>query len=331
MSQVNGLSTLSFTDLVEDVTEAVGYIFNNTYLLSSNIPDTNEDDLSDVKYVNLTTVNTNLEEFATAFGKDASTLVVSGEAASAQVNAFIQETMSILSSLNQMKSDAATPSLVSVVYTSLQSVATTHGTTSEVYLAALAVAEKTTDIVRQVFTSLFENDSTVHVEIITLPSALPVSLPTNEEGSEEEATADEEDVEEIETASAKKHKLAKRQNNNSPISSRNKVDLVCPPTAERCQQLYQNCSGRGECTGIKSGPKGQTCYLCKCANSRPQWTGDACQYQPLSSDFHLLFWTSVILLAMIVYTIVMMYAGAQDDGEADSGMMGSGPVRSKMD
>jgi hypothetical protein len=78
----------------------------------------------------------------------------------------------------------------------------------------------------------------------------------------------------------------------------------------------ENCSKHGECI-LKNHPrkKDTKCYFCSCTvkkwtddngtisklySGRVDWTGPACQYQDIAVSFHIVFWTALGLLVVVM-------------------------------
>lgn len=97
--------------------------------------------------------------------------------------------------------------------------------------------------------------------------------------------------------------LSKRQNEVFKSSS----SLSCYSNQLACIESTDSCSDHGICTLIGS------CWKCLCSatideNDRTNyWTGNSCEKGDYSSQFNLLFWTSIILTLSIVAGVKLMY------------------------
>ncbi|KAI9281225.1 hypothetical protein BC943DRAFT_329971 [Umbelopsis sp. AD052] len=68
---------------------------------------------------------------------------------------------------------------------------------------------------------------------------------------------------------------------------------TCFKNIATCEKETDHCSGRGSCGAVVD----TQCYACTCNSTK--YLGDSCQVEDISSDFQLLFWTSVALILMV--------------------------------
>ncbi|KAI9008580.1 hypothetical protein DFJ74DRAFT_687954 [Hyaloraphidium curvatum] len=108
---------------------------------------------------------------------------------------------------------------------------------------------------------------------------------------------------------------------------------ICAPDAASCEAVTLGCTGHGVCvktaiivanaTLIPTAERDKVaeakfCYVCDCnqvlANGTgPTWTG---WYQEISGQFNLLFWSTVMMLTILIITLHFVFKGA-DDGKQD--------------
>jgi len=75
-----------------------------------------------------------------------------------------------------------------------------------------------------------------------------------------------------------------------------------------CEESTSNCSGRGSCGAVV----GSECYACTCNSTK--YVGEFCQVEDISSDFQLLFWTTVALIVILSGALTALYKlGANTD------------------
>lgn len=81
---------------------------------------------------------------------------------------------------------------------------------------------------------------------------------------------------------------------------------------EACRDRTGSCSGHGECRQHRA----TSAFRCVCAATNgTSWSGNACQKVDVSTEFHLFFWTSLLLLVLVVWSIrLMVQAGNADMG-----------------
>ncbi|KAJ3059832.1 hypothetical protein HDU98_004139 [Podochytrium sp. JEL0797] len=106
------------------------------------------------------------------------------------------------------------------------------------------------------------------------------------------------------------------------------VNTACPKYFSDCMTLNNNCSNHGMCAQF-ANPRiaNQTCFFCSCytnntddngeliiggSHRKVLWSGPSCSKQDISADFHLLFWTTLGL-------VVVMIVGSGDEGSYGAG------------
>jgi Domain of unknown function (DUF3844) len=75
---------------------------------------------------------------------------------------------------------------------------------------------------------------------------------------------------------------------------------TCFKDIATCENETNHCSGRGSCGAVVD----TQCYACTCNTTK--YLGDACQVEDISSDFQLLFWTSVALILIVAGAIAAL-------------------------
>lgn len=75
-----------------------------------------------------------------------------------------------------------------------------------------------------------------------------------------------------------------------------------------CIEQTDSCSGHGICTLSGSG---SSCYRCLCSSTEENdrttyWTGNSCEKVDYSGPFHLIFWTSIIVILLGVSGIKLL-------------------------
>lgn len=97
------------------------------------------------------------------------------------------------------------------------------------------------------------------------------------------------------------------------IFSAEKFQGACYKNQLECIESTESCSGHGTCTLVGS------CYQCECLPTRDDnkrttyWTGAACEKVDYSSQFNLLFWTSLVLLVTIVGGIKLLVSCGSEE------------------
>ncbi|KAJ3248570.1 hypothetical protein HDU78_011423 [Chytriomyces hyalinus] len=115
-----------------------------------------------------------------------------------------------------------------------------------------------------------------------------------------------------------------------------KVNTACPQFFSDCMTLNNNCSNHGMCTQMPNPrASNQTCFFCSCytnntddngeliiggSNRKVLWAGASCAQQDISSEFHLLLWSSVGLIVVLVFVIGLLASvGSEDPNSAGAG------------
>ncbi|KAI8620823.1 hypothetical protein BC830DRAFT_423942 [Chytriomyces sp. MP71] len=121
------------------------------------------------------------------------------------------------------------------------------------------------------------------------------------------------------------------------------VNVHCPQFFKDCMTLSNNCSNHGMCA-LAPNPRAsnQSCFFCSCytnntddngeliiggSNRKVLWAGPACAQQDISSEFHLLFWTTVGIAIVVVFVVGLLASV----GSEDSNTAGAGSGKSKDD
>lgn len=81
-----------------------------------------------------------------------------------------------------------------------------------------------------------------------------------------------------------------------------------------CESNTNNCSGHGKCTKLATGN-----YACSCEptfDSEKQktthWSGSACQKKDISVEFNMFFWTTLVMILVIIYGVKLMISIGDD-------------------
>lgn len=104
----------------------------------------------------------------------------------------------------------------------------------------------------------------------------------------------------------KKNFISKRDN-NQVFSTSSSSSGSCFSNQLACIESTDSCSDHGICSLIGS------CWKCICSATTDDkdrtnyWTGNSCEKQDYSSQFNLLFWTTIILSISIVAGIKLLY------------------------
>ena len=95
--------------------------------------------------------------------------------------------------------------------------------------------------------------------------------------------------------------------------------------------MYNNCSRHGKCISRKLG-KNKDCWVCNCIStpitdddgnfipgfdSPVKWAGSQCEFQDISVPFQIIFWTSIVLVLLLIMVIGMMVN--TDSGDSFTG------------
>ncbi|RUP52441.1 hypothetical protein BC936DRAFT_138355 [Jimgerdemannia flammicorona] len=111
---------------------------------------------------------------------------------------------------------------------------------------------------------------------------------------------------------------------SSPLSKRALANAAttCHPDLVTCESATNACSGHGTCAQFSTGNT-TACFACRCAKiNGTVYTGARCELHDLSTDFQLLFWTSVALLITTVGVCYFLF----ESGKLENGgvTLGSG-------
>jgi hypothetical protein len=103
----------------------------------------------------------------------------------------------------------------------------------------------------------------------------------------------------------------------------------CPPDEDTCKSRFNSCSGHGSCVAKKINNK--NCYFCECSkqdfddennpltNRGPViWSGSKCQYKDISVPFHIILWTVVAILFVLLFTVGLLASAGYDAGNGSS-------------
>ncbi|QPG77192.1 hypothetical protein FOA43_004599 [Brettanomyces nanus] len=97
-----------------------------------------------------------------------------------------------------------------------------------------------------------------------------------------------------------------RRSSRSSLKHSNSAYKSCYSSQETCIDSTGSCSGHGTCTQVRK------CWTCMCSATMDKglstyWAGNACEKKDVSSQFHLLFWTSLFIILAMVAGIKFMY------------------------
>ncbi|KAJ3333386.1 hypothetical protein HDU76_008637 [Blyttiomyces sp. JEL0837] len=116
------------------------------------------------------------------------------------------------------------------------------------------------------------------------------------------------------------------------------VDPSCPQSVSDCNSVFNSCSNHGACASMVN-PRNlnQTCFFCQCFRNNTDdagkaipgsgkqsviWAGPTCAQQDISAEFHLFFWTGIILFVTTVFVIGLL--ASLDTDETESQKAGAG-------
>ncbi|ORX46887.1 hypothetical protein BCR36DRAFT_584994 [Piromyces finnis] len=155
----------------------------------------------------------------------------------------------------------------------------TYGPESEQYKEAQAIVKKAVDAIVKEFQGLYENGV---AEVITTPAGIKAKRSIN-------------------------GKFMKRQANASASCARvNNYSLFA--TAEDCMKATNQCNGRGTCEQFDEKSRNPGCFSCSCKTvDNVKYGGVACEAENISSQFQLLFWSSVILIVILIFVVGIMF------------------------
>ncbi|GMM29725.1 hypothetical protein DAMA08_024700 [Martiniozyma asiatica (nom. inval.)] len=114
-----------------------------------------------------------------------------------------------------------------------------------------------------------------------------------------------------ESAASAKSALGKRDN-SAQVNLFKSVGAGCFKSEEACIDSTDSCSSHGVC--LNNGG----CWQCVCSatkenKSTTHWTGSSCEKIDYSSQFNLLFWTTLVLFAAIISGVKLMYGCGKED------------------
>jgi len=153
----------------------------------------------------------------------------------------------------------------------------TYGPESEQYKQAQEIVKKAVDTIVKEFQDMYDNGV---AEVITTPAGVKVA----------------------------KRNLAKRQQQQQQQSgSCARYDNYSLFSSEaECNEKTNNCSGRGKCESKSSRNPG--CFSCVCnKDGLKQYGGVKCEAENISNDFQLLFWSSVMLIVILIFVVGIMF------------------------
>ena len=107
-------------------------------------------------------------------------------------------------------------------------------------------------------------------------------------------------------------KLARRQVSGKPDAP---YAGVCFTSRNACVSGTANCSDHGRCMQVGLSAN---CWTCSCNATLSNgltttWAGGACEKQDISTEFHLFFWSSLVLIGLVTAAIGMLYSASQVD------------------
>lgn len=155
------------------------------------------------------------------------------------------------------------------------------------------------DIISNILVEKLQNLENVDTTVIVLPiDQLFVTLKSN-------------DFEKKQKYQLQQQTLRKRENNN--VFTNKRDSSSCYSNQLACIESTDSCSGHGTCSLVGS------CWKCLCSPTKDSndrtsyWTGSSCEKQDYSSQFNLLFWTTIILLLSVVSGIKLMYQSGNEE------------------
>ena len=98
-------------------------------------------------------------------------------------------------------------------------------------------------------------------------------------------------------------------------------NITCYDSLALCQSQTANCSSQGTCLSSSNG----SCFSCSCTG---QYVGNSCQTYDISVQFHLLLWTSILLVVALIASVSLL---AYMDPTKDSLVYRIGNQRPKID
>jgi len=169
-----------------------------------------------------------------------------------------------------------------IVSDSAKKIYETYGPESEQYKEAQAIVKKAVDAIIKEFQEMYENGV---AEVITTPASVKAKRNLN--------------------------RFAKRQEKAAGQCARyNKYNLFA--SADECNQSTNQCNGRGSC--VSESKRNPGCFYCKCNKvNGTQYGGVACEAEDISTKFQLLFWTSALLIVILILVVGIMFSGIKSD------------------
>ncbi|KAG4306140.1 hypothetical protein PORY_000128 [Pneumocystis oryctolagi] len=92
------------------------------------------------------------------------------------------------------------------------------------------------------------------------------------------------------------------------------VSPNCYDSKANCEKITNYCSNHGSCEKYLGQEK---CYTCRCfptitnvtgkGRKVSYWSGDLCQKKDISSEFQMFFWTILLFLIALIWTIMLLY------------------------
>ncbi|KAK4054287.1 hypothetical protein OIO90_003520 [Microbotryomycetes sp. JL221] len=218
---------------------------------------------------------------------------------------------------------STTPQLVALHLKGLKDLAQNHATSSDVYQRASTMLRQTLsatlDAIKQ---SSPSGDQPQFVMLTLTPYKQPwlrkrsAWLSPFESGSASYAKVVRPRLARTTT------RLNKRSTVFSPRADATKTATPVVPQSRRCfesekelNKLTADCLGRGKAVkGVTTRDlKGGECWVCSCGTTtdergkRHKWAGEGCEKEDLSSDFVLLFFSSLGLVLILIASIVLLY------------------------
>lgn len=154
----------------------------------------------------------------------------------------------------------------------------TYGPESEQYKEAKAIVKKAVETIVKEFQEMYENGV---AEVITTPASVKAKRSFNS-------------------------KFMKRQNNGSSATCARVNNYSLFASAEECMNATNQCNGRGSC--VSESVRNPGCFSCKCEKKDgKQYGGNACEAEDISAKFQLLFWSSVMLIVVLILVVGIMF------------------------
>jgi len=153
----------------------------------------------------------------------------------------------------------------------------TYGPESEQYKQAQEIVKKAVDAIVKEFQDMYDNGV---AEVITTPADVKV---------------------------AKRNvKFMKRQEQQQSATCARYDGYSLFSSEDECNKATNNCSGHGKCESTNHRNPG--CYLCVCnKEGLKKYGGFKCEAEDISIDFQLLFWSSVMLILILIFVVGIMF------------------------